>query len=201
MTERGTCWSLTINNPTPEDVRCELPGWILGGQYEEGAEGTRHFQGILKTPQVRFSAVKHAFPRAHIEKARNPEALAKYVRKEDTRVSAFETTSTKNIFQAQDLICAMWDEEEFRRYWPQKPMIEWTDKDHTNHEEAILKYVDVLLSKQISQGETGLEFTGINPMWRSSWKKFYRAILNRFTLRCTPSDLRQTDTPAEISPA
>jgi len=41
---------------------------------------------MVKTPQVRFSAVKKAFPRAHIEVARNPAALATYVSKEETRV-------------------------------------------------------------------------------------------------------------------
>jgi len=201
MTERATCWSLTINNPTTEDVRCELPGWILEGQYEEGAEGTKHFQGRLKTPQVRFSAVKSAFPRAHIEVARNPGALAKYVHKEDTRVSAFVTTSTKNIFQAQDLLCAMWDEREFRSYWPEKPEENWTEKDYTTREDAVLRYVDRLLAREISKGETGLEFTGVNPMWRTSWKKFYRAILERYTLKNTPLELRQTDTSVQIPPA
>jgi len=198
MTERATCWSITINNPTPEDVRCEMPGWTLEGQYEEGAEGTKHFQGRLKTPQVRFSAVKNVFPRAHIEVARNPEALAKYVRKEDTRIAEFASTTTMNMFQAQDRICCMWNETEFKSYWPEKPEINWTEKDYTIREDAVLRYVDKIVSKQISQGETGLEFTGINPMWRSSWKKFYRAILERFTLKNTPACLvSQTDKDEE----
>lgn len=41
---------------------------------------------MVKTPQVRFSAVKKLFPRGHIEIARNPAALATYVGKEETRV-------------------------------------------------------------------------------------------------------------------
>lgn len=86
---RGTCWSVTINNPTQDDEDfLELArqrGWKIDGQREVGKEGTPHYQLIVKTPQVRFSAVKKAFPRAHIELARNSKALETYVHKEDTR--------------------------------------------------------------------------------------------------------------------
>ena len=63
-TKRGTIWSVTINNPTKEDTDGTLPpGWSLEGQYEKGEQnGTLHFQGLLKTTQVRFSAVKRQFP-------------------------------------------------------------------------------------------------------------------------------------------
>jgi len=200
---RATCWSITINNPTPQDVRCELPGWVLTGQYEKApTTGTLHFQGKLKTPQVRGAQVKAVFPRARIEIARNPDALEAYVHKPETRVAEFAGSHALNIFQSQDLIAAQWVEKDFRTYWPEKPEIDWTEKDYTAREDAVLRYVDKLVSVQIAKGEAGLEFTGINPMWRSSWKKFYRAILQRFELRQQPTPLpenipvqtdRQTD--------
>ena len=74
----------------------------------------------------------------------------------------------------------------------------------------MLRYVDKLVSDQIKTGKTGLEYTGINPMWRSSWKKFYRAILQRFELRNQPTSPgentpvqtdRQTDIPTPEPPA
>jgi len=90
-TMRSTCWSLTINNPSgPEEEQINLArqrGWKVEGQMERGAEGTLHYQLRLMTPQVRFSAVKKAFPRAHIEAARDPIALGKYVAKEATKVA------------------------------------------------------------------------------------------------------------------
>lgn len=88
MGERGSCWSITVNNPTLADMEPELPPcWKLTGQLESGEEGTTHYQGMLSTPQVRFSAVKKVFQRAHIELARNKAALAKYVHKDDTRIA------------------------------------------------------------------------------------------------------------------
>lgn len=70
-------------------------GWKVDGQLEKGENGTPHYQLILKTPQVRFSAVKKAFPRAHIEVARNVQALEQYVKKDETRVSALASSSEK----------------------------------------------------------------------------------------------------------
>lgn len=91
---KGTCWSITLNNPTKEEIA--LWGNIsksahfvksASGQLEKGANGTEHIQGMLRTDSVRFSAVKKLLPRAHIEKAKNALALAQYVAKEDSRVA------------------------------------------------------------------------------------------------------------------
>lgn len=94
-TARASCWSLTINNPTPEDEECinlaRQRGWIVEGQLEKGENGTPHYQLMVKTPQVRFSAVKRAFPRGHIEVARNAAALRKYVHKDQSREGELPT--------------------------------------------------------------------------------------------------------------
>lgn len=91
-TSRSNNWSVTINNPTEADheeiARARQKGWKVTGQEEVGAEGTPHLQLHVQTPQIRFSAVKKAFSRAHIEAARNVQALANYVVKDDTRVAA-----------------------------------------------------------------------------------------------------------------
>jgi len=95
-TQRSTAWSITINNPSTSDLESwqnatAIP-WVVEakGQVEQGLEGTPHIQGFLKTQQVRFSQVKKAFPRAHIEVARNPVALAQYVVKEETRLESIQ---------------------------------------------------------------------------------------------------------------
>jgi len=184
---RGSCWSLTINNPTPEDMNVKLPaGWKLQGQMELGKEGTEHFQAMLNTPQVRFSAVKRIFPRAHIEKAKNPAALKAYVHKDETRIAEVQARQTQNIFEAQDLIADAWDWEVFNLRIKD---IEVTKGDE--HDNAALRYVDHLVGIQIDNGAVGLEFTAVNPMWRSSWKSFWKNILRR---RQTD---RQTDTAVE----
>lgn len=100
MSDRATCWSVTINNPTEADNEClhlaNQQGWKVIGQAEVGLkDGTPHYQLMLKTPQVRFAAVKKMFPRAHIEVARQPAALQRYVTKEATRVGDLPAQSDK----------------------------------------------------------------------------------------------------------
>ena len=175
--DRGCCWSITINNPTEDDTKCDQPGWSLQGQYEQGAEGTRHFQGILKTgKQVRFSAVKRVFPRAHIEVARNKKALEAYVHKEDTRVGEFAGTAIPNMFVFQDTIAEAFDMEEIKRRWLDEDISKLYKHDIN---EMALAYTDELVTQHICAGGRGLEFIAINPMWRSSWKKFWRSIITR----------------------
>lgn len=170
--QRATCWSITINNPLESETKVELPsGWKLLGQFEEGKEGTRHFQGMVTTPQCRFAAVKKLFPRAHIEVARNKAALLNYVNKDDTRVGEF-TTRTSDIptlWDYQRTIAARWDDDEWEEF----------SANHHAPEDAALDYVDNLVRVDILAGVRGVEFIAINPMWRSSWKKFYKCIVKR----------------------
>lgn len=178
MGDRATCWSITINNPTPEDMKPALPaGWKLVGQMETGKEGTEHFQAMLRTPQVRFTAVKKVLPRAHIEVARNPKALEKYVEKEDTRtgdrIAIASTVPT--LFDYQEIIAGKWDEREFSRRW--QAAIETATVP--NIDEVAMCYLDSLVEADIESGRRGAEFIAINPMWRASWKKFWRSIINR----------------------
>lgn len=169
--DRATCWSITINNPEDKELECIIPGWKLKGQFEQGEEGTRHFQGILKTPQVRFKAVKRAFPRAHIEQARNAKALALYCSKEETRVATFEASGVPSIYEYQGIVASRWTEQQFD---------EFKDMYHNKHiDDVAMIYLDSICSQMIREGHRAIEFIAINPMWRSSWKKFYRSIIAR----------------------
>lgn len=110
-TDSGRFWSITINNPTEDDIQkyqtLATLHWVqdVAGQIEIGKEGTRHIQAMLTTKKVRFSQVKKALPRAHIEIARSPQALAKYVQKEETRVESMpnqhNTTKIATQFDLQ----------------------------------------------------------------------------------------------------
>ena len=152
------------------------PGWKLTGQYEQGDNGTRHFQGMLTTPQVRFSAVKKVYPRAHIEIARNKKALSQYVDKEETRVASFGGNDSPTIFQYQDMIADKWDWDT----WATEYNIEVIVKDYNaDYGKAAMAYVDKMCGYEIANGAKGLEFISINPIWRSSWMKFWSSILER----------------------
>lgn len=178
--DRGTCWSITINNPTESDFPNQnslAPGWTYEGQIEVGEQGTRHYQGMVKTPQVRFSAVKKVFPRAHIEKAKSPVALQKYVHKDDTRLEVVPTvrSAVPTLWDYQDIIANMWFDEDWQEYLKQQRGA----NEGISVDDVALSYVDKLVSMDIRNGRRGAEFIAINPMWRSSWKKFWKDIIFR----------------------
>jgi len=196
MSERSSNWSITINNPTKEDTDVQMPaGWKLSGQYEVGENGTPHFQGHLKTPQTRFTRVKEFFPRAHIEAARSAAALEKYVHKEETRVGDFAGRSVPTIFEYQAQVASKWDECEFERL---------TDHHYKHNRDpkrdisdVALGYVDSICAKYIEEGARGLEFISVNPMWRSSWKKFYASIIKRNARPPPPPEEESRSPPGE----
>jgi len=177
---RSACWSITINNPTPEELlfeRVKANGWKIEGQMEKGKEGTEHYQGMLTTPQKpAFSTVKTVLPRAHIEKARQKELLAKYVHKDDTRIANVDPVGTHipTIFEYQDVVASSPGIME--------RILKVQDELYEQKEDiadAPLLVVDAIVSKHIEEGMRGIEYIAINPMWRSSWKKFWRSIIKR----------------------
>lgn len=205
---RGTCWSLTINNPTESDMNVSLPaGWVVKGQPEQGEKtGTVHHQLMLTTPQVRGSAVEKIFPRAHIELARNKAALANYVNKEETRVGPpiHITSDIPTLFEYQGIIAGMYVEEECNAY-----ILRFANElsNKKSWDELFMGYIDSLVRKDIVEnGRRGAEFIGINPMWRSSWKLFGPQIISRHNIQnaSSRSSLAQGDnsgSSASVSPA
>lgn len=152
-------------------------GWKQQGQMEEGKEGTPHYQGMITTPQVRFSAVKKVFPRAHIEVARNRQALQAYVHKDETRLTvvADRQSNIPTLFDYQYTVARKWNEDDWRgfaeRRWEESPKMDIGD--------IALEYVDSIVAIDIENGVCGVEYIAINPMWRSAWKKFWRSMIKR----------------------
>jgi len=193
-TTRSTAWSVTINNPTAQDEECialaRQKGWIVEGQLEVGAEGTPHYQLFVKTPQTRFSQVKKAFPRAHIEIARDPVALKKYVHKEETREGELAVSS-----EMYPSMSKVW--EMFYRFTQRHYDAEEYDDHHTQHEELVrqpLVVWDRFIRSKIEEGYY-VESIGINPQSRSSVTHYWEAILAREARKVTlQTEDRQTDT-------
>ena len=184
MSERGTCWSITINNPVAADEESialarQKSGWTVEGQLEKGTNGTPHYQLMVKTPQVRFSALKKAFPRAHIEKARNVEALAEYVKKQDTRVGSLPTSS--ELYPSTTKVMDMYGE------WCQ------TYKKGlylTQDSQGLLDLFDIFIREHIELGYF-VEHIGVNPQIRSSIKLYGMSIITRSIRRQTDRQDRQ----------
>lgn len=174
--DRGSCWSITINNPIKADdeniALARQRGWKVDGQLEKGENGTPHYQLIVKTPQVRFSAVKKAFPRAHIELARNPQALAVYVHKDETREAALAVGS--EFYPSYTKVTDFFSEE----------CQKYIDKYDSLPNEKLLEIFDIMIDNKIREGYY-VESMAVNPQVRCSIKKFGKAIFRRWLARQT----------------
>lgn len=110
---RSSWWSITINNPTKEDKerleKSNFPSFVKywKAQEEVGKEGTPHIQGALHTAQTRLSAVKGWLPRAHIEVAKDKEALLKYVEKAETAVAGTQVVIKADYLAMDDALLAI----------------------------------------------------------------------------------------------
>lgn len=186
-TVRANTWSVTLNFKTVKQKTCDdminnarAAGWKVTGQEEKGEENP-HYQLMVQTPQVRFSAVKKMFPTGHIEVARNRAALAKYVTKEDTRVAALPEHDEKYVTASR-----LWD-----MIYQVKDKDGWWDHDYRPHEfrcykdsvdESIerdpLAFFDKMIGYFIREGYF-VDMLACNPAIRSFWKKFWRDILYR----------------------
>ena len=181
MTDRGSCWSITIFDEAYKNVT--LPAkWTIIGQMEKcPTTGVDHFQGMLTTPQIRFSAVKRIFPKAHIELAKNKIGLVKYVKKEDTRIQSIPDRSSDipTLWDYSDTLATAYDEDEFLEF--QKKYSDEKFSKMTKND-MLLEYIDTLVMLDIERGKKGVEFICINPMYRSAWKKFGMSMIIRAKL-------------------
>lgn len=190
-TQRATSWSLTLNNPTSADEECinlaRQNGWKVEGQLEKGKEGTPHYQLLLQTPQVRFSAVKKMFPRAHIEVARNVSALKSYVHKEETREG--ELPTQQEMYPSLSRFWTLlFDEfiESGSIIVDRKGLISWAP--HSSDE---LTELDWACESLIRKGYV-VETLGVNPQNRTAFKKYSIALMIRVQKQ-TLELHRQTD--------
>lgn len=160
MSIRANVWSVTINNPTSNDDQniavARQRGWKVYGQLESGESSTPHYQLMLKTPQVRFSAVKKAFPRAHIEVSRNPQALAAYVQKSETRVGSLSISQDRYPTLSQ---VYRWFAFYYNDMKKERPNI------------STLEAFDLMCAQKIRQGFY-IDANVMNPQIRAFIKKF-----------------------------
>ena len=181
-TKRATFWSVTINNPTKNDDENiaeaqQRSGWAVYGQEEVGENGTPHYQLMVTTPQVRWAALKKAFPRAHIEIGRDRKKLDAYVHKDDTRVASLKTDNLYPSLQT------LWDM--FANFVNNKKYKSLLDTSP----ERRLEIFDDFIRDAIDKGFI-VETMGVNPQMRSSVKQYGENIVFRSLRRQTD---RQTD--------
>lgn len=161
-----------------------LSGWGIEGQIERGEQGTEHYQLMVKTPQVRFTAVKKMFPTAHIELARNRAALQQYVHKEDTRVEEVKKVEVTFLTYPQ----------------VRNQFFAWVHREYgvgsyaaTLNHEGRLSLWDRFISLSIAEGME-CDLIGMNPQNRACIAKYWTSYLARFV------DTRQTDSQEVLLP-
>ena len=182
MTQRANSWSITINNPVASDEEnialARQKEWKVEGQKEVGENGTPHYQLLVKTPQIRFSAVKKVFPRAHIEIARNVKALEQYVTKEETRVGQLPQVS-----ELYPSLQKLWDM--FYVYLMDRDSLSELHLCKYKPDEWLSTF-DNFICKMIEKGYV-VETMAVNPQIRSAIKNYGFSIFLRSKIR------RQTD--------
>jgi len=200
MSQRASCWSVTINmknvaKTTADECiqQARAAGWQVEGQLEKGEEGTEHYQLMVSTPQVRFSAIKKVFPTAHIEVARKPQALKAYVHKEDTREGMLPEQT-----KFYPSVNKMWE-----------LMFDWTTKEYPDYfadmikefqrmnAEKRLRYLDERAAGLIECGYF-VEHHVVNPQVRSGFAKFAPEIIRRTQRILESATDRQTDRQTEV---
>jgi len=172
-------------------------GWKITGQVEKApTTGTLHYQLMLQTPQMRFAAIKRAFPTAHIEIAKRKIALSQYVVKDATRIAELPSQDEKyptaakfwvliyNYYAVDDT--SGWDQscEDAVRFYD-------TDRQRELETDP-LWLLDQVAANLIRSGYV-IDHLITNPAIRSFWKKFNAEILYR-----ARETVRQTDTQTAI---
>jgi len=188
-TQRATYWSLTINHPGPTDMedinRARQKGWLVDGQLEKGESGTQHYQIMLHTPQVRFSAVKKAFPRAHIEVARNVAALKAYVHKEETKEGDLPAASEyypslAKFWQLIARYMTTWEKDRLDAcaiHEGYVKMYRRRDEEEATYAE-LRELFDEAVNDLIYQGYH-VEHHAVNPANISAFKRYHKSIILR----------------------
>lgn len=189
MTERSRYWSVTINNPTPADdeniVVAKCRGWKVEGQIEKGENETTHYQLMVDThSQQRFAALKKTFPRAHLEPARNPLALQKYVHKEETRTGEITTSDYYPTSLSQYWILIT--EAILRTHGGD------TDEPLKEHRRDPLILLDKMTKELISQGYH-VESFSCNPQTRQAFKYYQQEIIKRSVHELSRRQDKKTD--------
>jgi len=201
MSQRATCWSVTINMKNVAKTTADeciqqacAAGWQVEGQLEKGEEGTEHYQLMVSTPQMRFSAIKKMFPTAHIEVARKPQALKAYVHKEDTREGMLPEQT-----KFYPSVNKMWE-----------LMFDWTTKEYPDYFENMIKDFQRMSAdkrlRDLDERAAGLiehgyfvEHHVVNPQVRSGFAKFAPEIIRRTQRILEAAADRQTDRQTTFS--
>lgn len=179
---RATHWSVTINlknvsHSTAEEciARARQRDWRVFGQLEQGDSGTEHYQLAVATPQVRFAAVKKVFPTAHIEVAKDWNALLAYCSKEETRVDTLKNVSTGYISWSQ-LRNMFFDH------------VREVQVEHVTDAEERTREWDIFIGLCIQRGFE-VDVMGVNPQYRSCIQRYWNSYLRRQTDRQTESNV------------
>lgn len=157
---RSRNWIWTWNNYTEEEeflVKSFSERECIQSTVakEVGEEGTPHLQGcwIFKNART-FNSLKTAFPKIHLEKARNKEAALEYCRKKETNVGQLVELGVNEKVEdpLEGLELFDWQKEliEYIGTKPDKRTIRWyVDKVGNSGKTSIAKHLCIKYENEI----------------------------------------------------
>lgn len=157
--------------------------WVkeLSGQLEEGEEGTPHIQGMIRTEYGRwFNKLRAALPRAHIEPAKNPVALANYVQKSETRVGSIPTARVATQATLQERLYVLY----YMKQAETEDGLMTNTGDHIRENAVTIRnkadqMIDEAVRSLITDGYFGIEFVMSNNQVRGAFRRYLPEILLR----------------------
>lgn len=189
---RAAHWSVTAffgteNTPSKQTREYQIDqaralGWSVEGQEEKcPTTGNHHYQLMVSTGQQRAAAVMDAFPASEVQIARNPNALANYVSKDDTRVGQLPTKKvilpvTYQLVRDKFFQWVVANQEDDMDY-----------SFHPTHPDEVMRLWDRYIGLCIEDGQD-VDVMGVNPQYRSAIMKYFSAFIAR---------ARQTDRQTE----
>lgn len=110
VSDKATWWSITAFDKGEQDFLAsgQYPEWVskVYGGLETCPESQRvHYQGAIQCrSQQRFSAIKKMLPKAHIEPAKQADALKKYAMKAETAIGSKLELANKTPYYTLEML-------------------------------------------------------------------------------------------------
>lgn len=147
------------------------------GQLEQGENETTHIQGMIRTEYGRwFNKLRAALPRAHIEPAKNPVALAQYVQKEETRIGSIPTAKVATQATLQERVYV---QLAMKRTEDDGSMEDYIRENAVTIRANADAIIDEGVRSLIVDGYFGIEFVMSNNQVRGAFRRYLPEILMR----------------------
>lgn len=189
--KKYSVWSITAYNQEATDLdlmlkkELDLPDivrQVWGGLEECPTTGKIHFQGMLKTPSIYMTKLKAIFPTAHLEPAKDKNALEQYVMKEETAVGVKSSVVNDQYVSSKDALLLM-----AKKVFQCTQLYLKVEGDHKTR-------AYVMVSRKVVYDNIALGTLYARPDIRRAWIDYWQCYLSHYS----DSQLSSSDNEAEV---